>query len=58
MLPSPGAIWLAWTYVALRVLHSGVHLTYNHVIHRLVMFVVSNGVLVMLWLAAATRLVR
>lgn len=58
VLPSPGAIWLAWAYVVLRVLHSGVHLTYNHVIHRLVLFAVSNGVLVMLWVAAATRLVR
>lgn len=57
-MPSPTVIWLAWAYVALRVLHSVVHLTYNHVVQRLVLFAVSNGVLVMLWVSAATRLVR
>lgn len=58
VLSSPGAIWLAWTYVGLRVVHSVVHLTYNHVIHRLVLFAVSNGVLAVLWVLAATRLVH
>ncbi|RQO63919.1 hypothetical protein DBV14_01585 [Variovorax sp. KBW07] len=58
VLSSPGAIWLAWTYVGLRVVHSVVHLTYNHVIHRLVLFAVSNGVLTVLWVLAATRLVH
>jgi hypothetical protein len=57
-MPSPTVIWLAWTYVALRALHSVVHLTYNHVIHRLVLFAVSNGVLTVLWVLAATRLVH
>jgi len=56
--PSAAAVALAWTYVALRVVHSVVHLTYNHVIHRLVVFAVSNGVLVALWVWAALRLVR
>jgi hypothetical protein len=56
--PSPSAIGLAWVYVALRVLHSVVHLTYNHVIHRLILFAVSNGVLFTLWILAATRLAR
>lgn len=56
--PSTAAVALAWAYVALRVLHSVVHLTYNHVIHRLVLFAASNGVLVMLWVSAAVRLVR
>jgi hypothetical protein len=43
------AIYLAWGYVALRVCHSLVHLTYNHVIHRLTLFAVSNVVLIILW---------
>jgi hypothetical protein len=34
------------------------HLTYYHVIHRLVLFAASNGVLTVLWVLAATRLVR
>jgi hypothetical protein len=58
VLPTPGAIWLAWVYVGLRAVHSVVHLTYNHVIHRLVLFAASNGVLTVLWVLAATRLVR
>jgi hypothetical protein len=58
VIPSPSAIGLAWVYVALRALHSVVHLTYNHVIHRLILFAVSNGVLFTLWILAATRLAR
>jgi len=43
------ALTLAWTYVALRCVHSAIHLTYNHVIHRLIAFAVSNVVLGLLW---------
>lgn len=43
------ALALAWAYVALRVMHSLVHLSYNRVIHRLVFFAVSNLVAVALW---------
>ena len=39
------ALGLAWAYVALRVLHSLVHLSYNRVSHRLVVFTLSNLVL-------------
>lgn len=56
--PTPAAVWLAWAYVGLRLLHSAVHLTYNDVIHRLVLFAASNAVLTVLWVMAATRLVR
>jgi hypothetical protein len=41
---------LAWAYVALRIVHSAVHLTYNSVLHRLLIFVASNVVLVVMWL--------
>ena len=44
------ALALAWTYVALRVVHSLVHLTYNNVIHRLSVFAASNVVLAGLWI--------
>lgn len=43
------ALLLAWAYVALRIAHSAIHLTYNRVRHRLVAFAASNVVLVMLW---------
>jgi hypothetical protein len=44
--------WLAtgaWLYVALRVLHSIVHCTYNKVYHRLTVFMASFGLLVAMW---------
>lgn len=53
---SPFAVVLAWSYVALRVVHSAIHLTYNNVIHRLIAFGASNAVLVGLWVVAGYRL--
>jgi hypothetical protein len=47
------AIALAWAYVALRVCHSVVHLTYNKVTHRLLPFAASNLVLAAIWLRIA-----
>jgi hypothetical protein len=41
---------LAWTYVALRIGHSAVHLTYNHVFHRMRVYAVSIFVLAALWI--------
>ena len=43
------AVTLAWIYFGLRVVHSLVHLTYNRVRHRLVVYAASTVVLVMLW---------
>jgi hypothetical protein len=49
-------VLVAWLYVALRVLHSVIHLSYNHVIHRLTVFALSNAALVCLWVFAGTHL--
>jgi hypothetical protein len=49
---TPG--WLvagAWAYVALRVVHSLIHCTYNRVMHRLSAFLASFVVIVALWAA-------
>lgn len=53
---SLAAIVLAWAYVGLRAIHSVIHLTYNHVIHRLTAFALSNVALVSLWVLAAAHL--
>jgi len=45
----PWLLAAAWAYVALRVAHSAIHLTYNNVLHRLTAFAVSNVVLIALW---------
>ena len=44
--------WLAtgaWLYLALEVLHSIIHCTYNKAYHRLAVFVLSFGLLVGMW---------
>jgi|SRR5882724_382062 len=53
---SASAVTLAWTYVALRAAHSVIHLTYNRVSHRGLVFAASNVVLVMLWIRWAATL--
>jgi len=47
---------LAWTYVAGRTLHSLVHVTYNKVLHRLILFALSNFVLMALWVVFAIHI--
>ena len=44
------ALTVAWVYVALRAIHSAIHLTYNNVFHRLTAFGLSNVVLMAFWL--------
>jgi hypothetical protein len=46
---APAMITLAWVFVGLRVLHSGIHLSYNRVPHRAFVFGAGNVVLVVLW---------
>lgn len=42
------SLGLAWVYVALRLAHSLIYFTYNHVIHRFAVFASSNLVLLAL----------
>jgi hypothetical protein len=46
-------IMLAWSYVALRIGHSLIHLTINKVPPRFFLFAASNIVLVIMWLRLA-----
>ncbi|MBL8297826.1 MAG: MAPEG family protein [Rhodanobacteraceae bacterium] len=48
--------YLAWGYVALRVVHSTIHLTYNRVRHRVLVFAISNVVLTVIWVRVALAL--
>jgi hypothetical protein len=51
--------WLvtgAWIYVALRVVHSVIHCTYNNVMHRLGAFLLSFALLTAMWIAYAVNL--
>ncbi|MGY6275142.1 MAPEG family protein [Methylomonas sp. MgM2] len=40
---------LAWAYVAARTAHSIIHLTYNKISHRLWAFLLSQGILYLMW---------
>jgi len=42
-------LWLAWAYVAIRALHSAVHLTYDKRSHRAFLFAASNFVVLAMW---------
>lgn len=43
-------VGMAWAYVALRIVHTLIHITYNKVMHRLMAFAISNVILVTLWI--------
>lgn len=47
---------LAWAFVALRVAHSLIYLSYNHVPHRLTAFAAANGVVAVMWVLILVRL--
>lgn len=49
LIQDPVLVMLAWLYVALRIVHSFIHTTYNHVMHRFWVYISSCGVLMVLW---------
>ena len=52
------SVALAWAYVALRVAHSAVHLTYNNVFHRLAAYAASVAVLMVIWVRFAFEILK
>lgn len=49
-LQAPSMLYLAWLFVALRIVHSGIHLTYNHPLHRFVPFFLSFLCVLVMWI--------
>jgi hypothetical protein len=47
---------LAWLYVALRIVHTFIHLSYNKILHRFSSYAASNLVLLVMWLKFAAGL--
>lgn len=39
----------AWAFVLSRIIHSYIHITYNHILHRLAAFAVSGFILIFMW---------
>ncbi len=48
-LASDMSVALAWVFVGLRVIHTAIHVTYNRVMHRFTVFVISSIVLIALY---------
>jgi hypothetical protein len=44
------ALTIAWLFVILRIVHSCIHLTYNHVLHRMLAFWFSLLCVMGLWI--------
>lgn len=57
-LAGPTLLALAWVYVALRFVHTFVHLSYNKILHRFLTYAASNVVLVGMWLRFAAGLAK
>lgn len=55
-LVSPFLITLAWVFVALRVVHTAIHVTYNRVKHRAAVFITSFFVLAGFWVVLGSAL--
>ncbi|MFT6092622.1 MAG: hypothetical protein ACJA2Q_000511 [Pseudohongiellaceae bacterium] len=49
-LTAPTPVLCAWLFVAARALHSLIHLTYNNVLHRLIIFGVGNISVLVMWI--------
>jgi len=50
-LTTPLPVTCAWMFVAVRLLHTFIHLGYNNVMHRLVVFGIGNVVVLVMWIA-------
>lgn len=55
-LVSQPLVTLAWSFVGLRVVHTVIHVTYNGVWHRMIVFVTSSLVLMGFWVVLGRAL--
>ena len=44
-------VTLAWLFVIARVIHTGIHLSYNNVMHRLIVFGLGNLSVLGMWIS-------
>lgn len=53
---TPGFVAAAWAFVALRAVHSVIHVTYNRVTHRFLAYVAGTLLLFGMWAAFIVRI--
>ncbi len=49
---------LAWAFAVFRALHSLIHMTYNNVIHRMLMFSIATFILLAMWIVLIGRVLE
>lgn len=50
-------LWLAWVFVVFRYAHSLIHIIYNRVTHRFVVYFISTAMLWVMWLRISWQLI-
>lgn len=50
-MSDPVPVTLAWVFVTARVIHTGIHLSYNNVMHRLIVFGLGNLSVLGMWIS-------
>ena len=55
-MATPGLVQAGWAFVALRALHSLIHVTYNRIVHRFAAYAASTLLLFGMWVAFALAL--
>ena len=58
MLQDNIIVVLAWIYVGLRYVHSIIHITYNRVMHRFMVFIFSAVVLFAIWVRLSWLIIQ
>ncbi len=54
--PSLIEVVLVWLFVLSRLVHAGIHVTSNHVVHRFAAYAIGYALLLVLWLELLVRL--
>ena len=50
-MSDPVPVTLAWVFVTARLIHTGIHLSYNNVMHRLIVFGLANLSVLGMWIS-------
>ena len=50
-MSDPLPVTLAWLFVIARVIHTGIHLSYNNVMHKLIVFGLGNLPVLGMWIS-------
>ena len=50
-MSAPLPVTLAWLFVIARMIHTGIHLSYNNVMHRLIVFGLGNLSVLGMWIS-------